>query len=113
MTACIYCIHNPKAYSLQDNWSPKKAQQQQKKKKTTKRRRKEASLQSWRSLLLKDYQVSLVSVGLASGRVHIYAAIAVMIVTCWRICRCSDEEFSKLDLSQFCVDTYNVWECFL
>jgi hypothetical protein len=108
MPTCIYCLYNPKAHTLQDNWTPKTIQQQKI------RKRKEASTQvSWRSLLLKDYQVSLVSVGLVSGRIHIYAAIAVMIVTCWRICRCSDEEFSKLDLSKFCVDTYNVWEGFL
>jgi hypothetical protein len=78
------------------------------------RKRKEASTQvSWRSLLLKDYQASLVSVGSASGRIHVYAAIAVMVVTCWRICRYCDKAFSKLDLSKFCVDTYNVWEGFL
>jgi hypothetical protein len=68
---------------------------------------------SWRSLLLKNYQFGIVSVGSVSGRVPVYAAIAVMVITCWKICRCSDEAFSKVNLLKICVDTYNVWEGFL
>jgi hypothetical protein len=43
MPTCIYCIHNPKAHSLRDHWTPKKPAQQQKQKMS--RKRKEASLQ--------------------------------------------------------------------